>query len=72
MWCYTASVLSWYYDGSQCLCRVHSTVDNIQKNMTPIDENPPNPPNRQPNNDYCTLQQVYLDMHDIERNGTLH
>ena len=56
----------------RCLCRVHSIVDNIQKNMTPIVENPPNPPIRQPNNDYCTLQQVYLDMHDIERNGTLH
>merc|ERR1711867_117363 len=47
----------------RCLCRVHSTVDKIQKNMTPIVENPPI---RQPNNDYCTLQQAYLDMHNIE------
>ena len=53
----------------RCLCRVHSTVDKIQKNMTPAKENLPN---RQPTNDYCTLQQVYLDMNDIERNGTLH
>ena len=54
---------------ARCLCRVHSTVDKIQKNMTPAEENLPN---RQPTNDYCTLQQVYLDMNDIERNGTLH
>ena len=55
----------------RCLYRVHSTVDNIQKNMTTSEENPPNPPVRQPNNDYCTLQQVCLDMHNIEGYGTL-
>ena len=53
----------------RCLYKVHSTVDKIEKSMTPAEENIPN---RQPTNNYCSPQQVYLDMGYIERNGTLH
>ena len=53
----------------RCLCKVHSTVDKIEKSMTLAEENLPT---RQPSNDYCSPQQVYLDMGYIERTGTLH
>ena len=58
----------------RCLCKVHSTVDKIDKSMSLSEENIPlTTSTRQPSrNDYCSpSQQVYLEMECIERNGTL-
>ena len=58
----------------RCLCKVHSTVDKIDKTMSLSEENIPlTTSTRQPSrSEYCSpSQQVYLEMDCIERNGTL-
>ena len=57
----------------RCLCKVHSTVDKIDKTMALSEDIQVTTSTRQPSrSDYCNpSQQVYLEMDCIERNGTL-